>query len=98
METPHTACLSAIGLAADKTQAYLANAALGSERANDQIALLLAHDEQLADQQRRLAAQRDYVQLEVRYWAAVRARDEERAQRLRQQADSLADHLDPSQQ
>lgn len=86
-------CLSATGMSVADMRRYLANGALGPAAAPDQIALLKAQQEQLEDEARSIALRKRYVALKIDYWQAVHAGDGARAERLSDEARTLADDL-----
>jgi DNA-binding transcriptional MerR regulator len=87
------ACLSATGMSISDMRRYVQNGTLGPDAAADQIALLEAQRERLADEANRLALRQRYVQLKIGYWQAVRAGDSAGAQELAGEARSLAAEL-----
>lgn len=86
-------CLSATGMSVADMRRYLANGALGPAAAPDQIALLKAQQEQLEDEARSIALRKRYVALKIDYWQAVHAGDDASAERLSDEARTLADDL-----
>lgn len=86
-------CLSATGMSVADMRRYLANGALGPAAAPEQIELLKAQQEQLADEARSIALRQRYVALKVEYWEAVRDGDNGRAEQLSDEARALADDL-----
>ncbi|HVK28745.1 MAG TPA: MerR family transcriptional regulator [Nocardioides sp.] len=87
------ACLNATGMSVRDMKQYVANAALGTEAAGQQVELLRAQGERLAREAELLAVRRRYVQHKVDYWQARADGDEARAADLAEQALSLADRM-----
>jgi DNA-binding transcriptional MerR regulator len=87
------ACLSATGMSISDMRRYVQNGALGPDAAAEQIALLEAQRDQLADEAKRVALRQRYVQLKIAYWQAISAGDDARSQGLAGEARSLADEL-----
>ena len=87
------ACLNATGMSVDDMRQYVANGALGSAAAGQQIELLTAQRERLAREAELLAVRRRYVQLKIDYWQAVAGGDDARARSLGSDAQELAHEL-----
>lgn len=86
-------CLSATGMSVADMRRYLANGELGAAAAPDQIALLKAQQEQLAAEAKAVALRERYVGLKIAYWQAVQDGDGAGAERLSDEARTLADDL-----
>ncbi len=87
------ACLAATGLSVSDMKQYVANGRRGPEAAAEQVALLTAQAERLEQETERLRVRQRYVALKVAYWTAVSAGDTAEAERLAQEASTLADEL-----
>lgn len=87
------ACLSATGMSISDMHRYVRNGALGPDAACEQIALLQAQRERLADEAEQVALRQRYVQLKIAYWQAVSEGDNARSQVLAGEARSLAGEL-----
>jgi DNA-binding transcriptional MerR regulator len=87
------ACLAATGLSVSDMRQYVANGHLGAAAAGNQVALLAAQEERLAQEAEHLALRQRYVRLKIDYWRAVEAGDEARAEHLSGEARGLADEL-----
>lgn len=87
------ACLAATGMSVSDMKVYVANGQLGPGAAGEQIALLTAQQERLAEESKHLALRQQYVQLKVAYWRAVAAGDADRMELLGREARGLADEL-----
>ena len=87
------ACLAATGMSVSDMRQYVANGALGPEAAKDQMVLLRAQGEHLAVEAEQIALRRRYVEIKIGYWQAIDAGDDNRAERLANEARSLADEL-----
>src|SRR5262245_16834242 len=74
------ACLSATGMSISDMSRYVQNGALGPDAAAEQIVLLEAQGEWLADETKRVALRQRYVQLKIAYWRAVSVGDDARSQ------------------
>ena len=90
------ACLSATGMSVSDMKKYVTNRDAGPSAARDQVALLTAQRDHLADEAARLVVRQQYVQLKIDYWLAVDAGDTDRADLLAGEARSLADQLKPA--
>jgi DNA-binding transcriptional MerR regulator len=86
-------CLSATGMSVADMRRYLANGQLGSAAAPEQVALLEAQQERLEAEARSVALRRRYVGLKIEYWQALQVGDQVRAERLSDEARTLADDL-----
>ena len=87
------ACLAATGMSVSDMKVYVANGQLGPGAAGEQIALLTAQQERLAEESKHLALRQQYVQLKVAYWRAVAAGDADRMELLGREARGLVDEL-----
>lgn len=87
------ACLAATGMPVADMRAYVANGRLGPSAATEQIELLRAQDERLADQAAQIEVRRRYVELKIAYWQAVQSGEDERVEALATEAAALADRL-----
>jgi DNA-binding transcriptional MerR regulator len=87
------ACLSATGMSVSDMRQYVANGELGPSAAGAQIRLLRAQEQRLAVEAEGIALRQQYVRLKVHYWQAVEAGDTARAERLSDEARTLADDL-----
>ena len=87
------ACLAATGLSVSDMRQYVANARLGPDAAQGQIALLSAQERRLRVEAEQLVLRQRYVRLKIDYWNAVDAGDEQRADLLSSEARVLADEL-----
>lgn len=87
------ACLAATGLSVSDMRQYVANGRLGSAAAGDQIELLTAQQQRLADEAEQLATRRQYVALKIKYWHAVEAGDDASVELLGNKARAVADRL-----
>jgi DNA-binding transcriptional MerR regulator len=85
------ACLAATGLSVSDMKEYVANGQLGPSAAGEQISLLTAQQERLAEESKHLALRQRYVALKIDYWRAVAAGD--RTELLEREARGLADEL-----
>jgi DNA-binding transcriptional MerR regulator len=86
-------CLSATGMSVADMRRYLANGELGPAAAPQQIELLKAQQEQLEAEAKAIALRRRYVGLKIDYWKAIQTGDGATAERLANEARSLADDL-----
>ena len=87
------ACLAATGLSVSDMKKYVANGQLGPSAAGDQVALLTAQQQRLAEESKHLALRQRYVALKIDYWHAVAAGDDARAELISGEARVLADDL-----
>lgn len=90
------ACLNATGLSISDMRQYVENGSLGAAAAGQQIELLSAQRDRLAEEAELLAVRRRYVQLKIDYWQAVADGDQDRATALSDDARALADALKKS--
>lgn len=87
------ACLAATGMSVSDMRQYVANGRLGSAAAGEQLELLAAQQQRLADEAEQLVVRRQYVDLKIKYWQAVEAGDDARVELLGNEAQALADKL-----
>jgi DNA-binding transcriptional MerR regulator len=87
------ACLAATGMSVSDMRAYVANGALGPTAAHEQIELLTAQEQRLAEEARQIVLRQRYVRIKINYWHAVEAGDDARAALLSGEARVLADEL-----
>ena len=87
------ACLAATGLSVADMRQDVANGRLGPEAATQQIELLAQQERRLALEAEQVALRRQYVRIKIDYWSAVEAGDTARADRLSDEARTLADQL-----
>jgi DNA-binding transcriptional MerR regulator len=87
------ACLAATGMSVDDMRKYVANGPLGAAAAGEQIDLLAAQEQRLAEEAERIVLRQQYVRLKIGYWQAVGAGDTARAESVSDQARALADQL-----
>ena len=92
------ACLAATGMSVNDMREYVANGRLDPAAAGEQIELLAAQERRLAVEAEQVALRRRYVGLKIDYWRAVEAADDERAERLADDARALADELKRARQ
>ena len=90
------ACLNATGMSIDDMRRYLKNRTLGSAAAAEQIELLEAQAQLLADESRFLRLRQRYLNLKINYWQAVGAGDHNRAAEISGQAQAIAGELKKS--
>jgi DNA-binding transcriptional MerR regulator len=87
------ACLAATGMSVADMRQYVANGQLGPEAASRQIELLAQQERRLALEAEQVALRQQYVRIKIDYWSAVEAGDTARAERLSDEARTLADQL-----
>ncbi len=87
------ACLNATGMKLEDMKTYIANASDGQAHADDQMALLRAQQERLDREARHIEQRRRYVELKIRYWQAVKARDDQQLAEIGAAAKLLAQEL-----
>ena len=87
------ACLAATGMSVADMRQYVANGRLGPEAASRQIELLAQQERRLAHEAEQVALRQQYVRIKIDYWSAVEAGDTARAERLSDEARTLADQL-----
>jgi DNA-binding transcriptional MerR regulator len=84
------ACLNATGMPLDDMRAYLRNRNKGEEGADDEIALLQAQRQRITDEAKFLELRKQYVELKIAYWKAVKAGDKNLAESIGSKARALA--------
>ncbi|TWV30453.1 MerR family transcriptional regulator [Streptomyces misionensis] len=87
------ACLAATGMSVCDMRQYVANGRLGPSAAGEQIELLAEQERRLAREAEYIALRQRYVRLKIDYWGAVQSGDDARARALSEQARTLADEL-----
>jgi len=87
------ACLAATGMSVSDMRQYIVNGQLGPASAGEQIRLLADQERKLALEREHLAVRQRYVRLKIEYWRAVQAGDAALAESLAAQARELADAL-----
>jgi DNA-binding transcriptional MerR regulator len=87
------ACLAATGMSVEDMRRYVANGPLGPAAAGEQIELLAEQERRLAFEAEQIAVRQRYVRLKIEYWQAIAAGDSSRAERLADEARTLADQL-----
>lgn len=87
------ACLSHTGMSIEEMRRYVANGALGSDAAGEQIELLTTRLRGLELEESLVALRKRYVEVKIAYWQAVRADDDERVEELAGRARELAEQL-----
>lgn len=87
------ACLNATGMSLDDMRAYLENRHRGRDGADDEIALLEAQKQRLTDEAKFLELRRQYVELKVAYWHAVKTDDTKQMEIIGDKARVLAQNL-----
>jgi DNA-binding transcriptional MerR regulator len=87
------ACLAATGMSVGDMRKYVANGKLGAAAAGEQIELLAAQEQRLAEEAERIVLRQQYVRLKIDYWQAVKAGDTARAESVSDRARALADRL-----
>ena len=90
------ACLNATGMKLDDMRTYIANLSDDATPFDDQIALLKVQQERLIEEARYVQLRREYVELKIKYWEAVKSHDEARVQQISAQAKLLARELKKS--
>jgi DNA-binding transcriptional MerR regulator len=87
------ACLSATGMSIEDMRTYLANRNKGSEGVDIEIALLETQATRLNSEADYLALRRQYVNIKVKYWQAIKAGKSREAQAIAEAARTLASDL-----
>jgi DNA-binding transcriptional MerR regulator len=87
------ACLNATGMKLDDMKSYIANLSDDVLHTDDQVTLLAAQLKRLADEERQITLRRQYVNLKIDYWNAVKSRDEPRVHAIAAQARELSQVL-----
>jgi DNA-binding transcriptional MerR regulator len=86
-------CLSATGMSVSDMRTYVANGAHGPAAAPEQIRLLADQQQRLAAEAEQIELRRQYVQIKIAYWRAVEAGDVPLTDQLSEQARTLAGDL-----
>jgi len=86
-------CLAATGMSVQNMREYIENGKDGITNAHKQVELLTAKDNELAQEQQRISARRDYVQLKIQFWQAVASSDQQQADRIAEEAARAAENL-----
>lgn len=87
------ACLAATGMSINDMRTYVSNVSVGSPAAHEQVELLTAQEQRLADEAQRIALRQRYVRIKIDYWHAVESGDTARAHLLSGQAHALANEI-----
>lgn len=87
------ACLNATGMALDDMRSYIANLSDNETHVDDQVALLKRQKERLDVEEQHIQLRREYVDLKILYWDAVKNRNEKRIHSIATQAKELAKDL-----
>jgi len=86
-------CLNAVGMSLEDMRAYLRNRGRGAESAQEQVELLEAHQQRLAEEAHFLALRQRYVDAKIAYWKAVHGGSDEEIARIGKHAKSVAAEL-----
>lgn len=92
------ACLHATGMSINDMRTYLANACHGAEASTEQVQLLTAQKQRLAEEARYLKLRQQYVELKIAYWHAVAAGDTKQVVAIGERAKALASDLAPAKE
>lgn len=84
------ACLSATGMPLEDMRQYLSNRDKGDAGVGAEIALLKTQRRRLKDELSFLKIRRDYVELKISYWDAVKANDATQIERIINEANALS--------
>ena len=87
------ACLSNTGMSIEDMRAYLKNRGKGAQAAGEQVKLLEAQQQRLADEAHYLQLRQRYVETKIAYWHAVAAKDKKEAAAISQSAQIIAKEL-----
>src|SRR4051795_9097903 len=87
------ACLAATGMSVSDMRRYVANGQLRPSAASEQVELLKAQEQRLANEAEQIALRTRYVRLKIEYWHAVEAGDDARVDLLSREARALAAEL-----
>lgn len=87
------ACLNATGMPLEDMRAYLDNRHFGEDAADAEITLLRTQKGRLDDEQKFIKLRREYVDLKIAYWNAVKAKDKDEVRRIAEQSHVLAKAL-----
>lgn len=87
------ACLNATGMSIGAMRAYLENRAHGERSAREQVGLLEAHKQHLAEEACNLQLRQRYIDAKIAYWQAVAAGDAARAEAIGASARLISSEL-----
>lgn len=87
------ACLSATGMSIVDMRTYLKNRSRGAQAADEQIGLLEAQQQRLADEGHYVHLRQRYVETKLAYWRAVAAGDRAGAAAISARARLIAKEL-----
>ncbi len=87
------ACLSATGMSLQNMRTYLKNRDQGATAANQQIGLLEAQKQRLAQEAHYLEKRQRYVELKIAYWQAVEDGNPDEAETIGRRALTIAKNL-----
>ena len=87
------ACLNATGMSIDDMRAYLGNRDHGARSAKEQIVLLEAQKQRLAEEEHYQKLRRRYIDAKIAYWHAVAAKDKKKMEAVRKTAEAIAKEL-----
>jgi DNA-binding transcriptional MerR regulator len=91
------ACLNATGMSLEDMRVYLKNRGRGVESAEEQVALLEAHRQRLAEEARFLEVRQRYVATKIAYWKAVACGDQQRIEDARTESQNVVKVLRSAQ-
>ncbi|WP_418969199.1 MerR family transcriptional regulator [Alloscardovia omnicolens] len=86
-------CLAATGMSIENMRQYIHNGKNGARNSALQVQLLTEQDAVLKEEAARIRARRKYIEVKIKYWKALEARDTSLAQELAQQASDLIHEL-----
>jgi DNA-binding transcriptional MerR regulator len=86
-------CLSATGMSIEDMRAYLRNRDEGATGAKEQVELLEARKERLAEEEHYLKLRRRYVNTKILYWHAVASGNKKKAEAIAKNAWAIAKKL-----
>lgn len=86
-------CLAVTGMSVPNMRKYIENGKAGITNAHKQIELLIEKDNELAQEQKRIAARREYVQLKIQFWQALASGDQQQADHVAEKAALAAESL-----
>ena len=87
------ACLSATGMSVSDMRTYVANGVRGQAAASEQIQMLADQQQRLAAEAEQIELRQQYVQIKIDYWRAVETGDVTLADELSGRARALANDL-----
>ena len=87
------ACLNATGMSIGAMRAYLENRVHGQRSAQEQIGLLEAHKQHLAEEACSLQLRQRYIDAKIAYWQAIAAGDAARAKAISASARLISSEL-----